>query len=728
MTVVVLVIGIALIFGLLRLLSGLPLPASQSDIFTSKVVVVGVTGRYQPDATDRKIISAHSQDVQAGAISTRPGIQGECAAAGWLTIGAGRRTTAGGLCTPTVTRHGSTATVDRWQRRLAASTAHQGDAVLGTLAKQSPRCIGAVGPGAALAAADPNGTVDHYRTAEAFTADKYRLDCPVTLVDAGASSDRVITALADRDDVTLVVTGVGPTAGTHDDNLQLIYRLGTTMPGLMTSETTRRKGIVTLIDLTRTILGFSAQGKGIPADAPLDGTKITVQQQPVSAQGISNHLRTIANLSGVAPTGYVVGGVIGVILAAGVALGLVRRWWPIATVGIAGLGTLTAALMLTGSIPWAAAGHPTAALLITLCCWVAALTAGTIGLARLLRLPIPIVAAILTMATFTTDAALGGVMQPGSLLNSRPVAGGRWYGFGNSTFGSYAVATVVVAGSAAHLLGRAASAGRVARRWLPPVAVLAIGGLAVVCEGWPSMGADFGGVISLTPTVLFLALAVSGWRITWRRLALIGCAAVVAVGVVSVLDWMRGQGQRSHLGDFVQRVISGDAWPIIFRKAVASGSTLIAPLGIIGIVVGLAVWLAIFRRLHHAIPDDEFSTFRATAITACATGIIGTLLNDAGISVFLTVTGPFAVTVVGLLHLRYRRYGWAAIVRGEYFADRPTGAFAADHDAPWLSGHDDTATSAPEVHSRKDGRSRDRRPRDPRRSGNPAVRGRSRRR
>ena len=669
------VIGLAVVFGLLRLLSQLPEPPSPSAIYTEKVVVVGVTGRYQPNATDDKIISAHTDDVQGGAMSVRPRHQGECAAAGWLTVGAGRRTGAGGLCTPSVTGSGDSARVDNWQARLKIAASNSGDAQLGTLTDLSRGCVGAVGPGAALAAAEPDGTLQDYRTADSFASNGYRLDCPLTLVDAGAQSDQVITALADRDDVTLFVTGIGPVAGSHDDNLQLVYRLGTTLPGMMTSETTRREGVVTLIDLTRTLVDFSGGDQPLPAGAPLDGTLIQVHQQPISTKIISDHLTRLANLSAIAPIGYAVGGAIGVLMAVLLAIFVGVHWWRGARIMLAGLTTLTAALMLTGAYPWASQDHPAAALVITLCCWAVLLPALALGLSRWLKIPIPIAAAGITMATFTVDAALGGVMQPGSLLNSRPVVGGRWYGFGNTTFGCYAAATLVVAGYLAHRFARAADSekesGR-SRQWMPMIAVLVIGGVSVACEGWPSMGADFGGVISLTPTVLFLALAVSGFKITWQRLVLIAAAAVVVVAAVSVIDWARGPGNRSHLGDFVQRVISGDAWPIIIRKAVASGATLIAPLGIVGVIIGVIIWIVIFRRLRHAITADLFSTYSATAITVLATAIIGTLLNDASISVFLTLTGPFAVTTAGLLYYRLRPYGWPAVLHGRDFADQPT--------------------------------------------------------
>ena len=73
------------------------------------------------------------------------------------------------------------------------------------------------------------------------------------------------------------------------------------------------------------------------------------------------------------------------------------------------------------------------------------------------------------------------------------------------------------------------------------VAVAAIGLGIVICEGWPTMGSDFGGVIALSPAVLWLVLAMSGVRITWPRLLIIAGSAVVARGA----DLSAGLGPRS---------------------------------------------------------------------------------------------------------------------------------------------------------------------------------------
>ena len=105
-------------------------------------------------------------------------------------------------------------------------------------------------------------------------------------------------------DITLIVTGVGPNAGSDDPSLQVIYRLGTTLPGWLTSASTRREGIVTLTDLTRTLIDFGAPGGHRSA---IDGSPFAVYDAPIShVDGIDAKINSVAALSDAAPIGYLV--------------------------------------------------------------------------------------------------------------------------------------------------------------------------------------------------------------------------------------------------------------------------------------------------------------------------------------------------------------------------------------------------------------------------------------
>jgi hypothetical protein len=632
---------LALLAGCAVLFLGLRLVASQQRRpvqfpMPGQVMVVGVTGHYALTAADRAVLQDHAATAQVGAVSVRPRYIGDCAAAGWATLGAGRRTSVAGLCNPQV----QDGRVTDWPQRLAAAAGRSGDAQLGTLAASVPGCIMAVGNGAALAAALPDGSLARYETLPQFLASGGSSPCPVTLVDAGNDSDSVITELAGQAGVTVILTGIGPPAASDNPGLQVIYRLGSGPPGWLTSASTRRAGVVNLADLTRTLID-SARQDGAPA-APLDGAPIQVFPTSVTVADEEDHLRALAALSYAVLVGDAALGIGGAALLVIMIIGLVRRRLTAPRL-ILGLGTvLPAAMMLTGAAPWNEADNPGIALTMIVFAWAAVLTAAAFELAKVFKVPVAVAGAAITMAAFTIESALGGVMEPGSMLNSRPVNGGRWYGFGNVSFPVYAAAALILAGYVAHRLRLAG------HRLAAVVAAAVIGFTVVLCDGWPSMGADFGGVIALTPGLIWLLLTLYGIRLNWGRLLAISAGTVALIVAISWLDWLRGPTSRSHLGSFFQRVLDGDATDVIIRKAVSAAQSMISPLGIVSILGGILLWVLIFTRALPAL-SPTFTTIRPTAIAALATAIIGTLLNDGGISVWLTLTASFTLAIGSLL-------------------------------------------------------------------------------
>lgn len=634
---VLVLLALAGVFAGLRFVHSIQPEPEPSAIYTPKLVVVGIEGRYRTTPVDDALLSTRADAMQVGAISIRPRYLGDCAAAGWTTLGSGRRAAVGTLCDPQVVD----GKIADWPDRLAAAQANRGDAKLGTLAAESVDCVAAVGPGAALAAAQPDGTIEHYQSPESLISNQFQLSCPVTLVDAGAQSDQIIEALAKNPDVTLIVTGIGPVSGSKDPRLQLIYRLGTTLPGWLASPSTDRHGIVLLSDLTRTMVDFS---HGDPSETlllPIDGSALSVDPGIVSVQAINDHLRAMDALSSASTPVFIAMGVVGALVVGAMIICIRQRRFAVLQILGSVAVMMTAAMVLTGIYPWQNAKNATITLGLVFVIILAALTAAALGLARLLTIPIAVAGAGLTVAILTADAALGGLLQPGSLLALRPTNGSRWYGFGNVTFSAYAAAGLVLGGWVAHRLLAAE------REFRATVAVLAIGFGIVICEGWPSMGTDFGGVIALTPAVLLLAFKVSGLRVTWLKVVITGVSAVLAIAAISLLDWRRPVDERSHLGNFVQRIIDGDALDVVARKAATSVGTMITPLGIGSILLGAALWFVFFRYL---IPQlvDTFSTLQAVAVAALATTILGTVLNDGGISVIVTLTSAFSFTIASL--------------------------------------------------------------------------------
>jgi hypothetical protein len=649
---VLLLLALGALFVGLRGIHALAEQPQESAIFTDQVVVVGVTGRTELTPADRAVLGTHLDDAQTGMVSIRPRYVRDCAAAGWTTLGAGRRAAVGDLCAPEV-QNGK---VTDWAARQAAAAARRGDAQLGTLAGSVPGCVAAVGPGAALAAAKPDGSVAHYQSPEEFVAAGMQTQCPITLVDAGPLSDQIITQLADRKDITTIVTGIGPAAGSDDPSLQVIYRLGTTLPGWLTSASTRREGIVTLTDLTRTLIDFGAPGSTVP----VDGSPFAVYGANLTLDAIDAKIDSIAALSDAAPIGYLVLGLGGAVLFVIMVVDVLRGRFLLPKLILTFGGVLLAAMTLTGAVPWQNSGSPGLVVSLVVAGWSVTLTALALFLGRLAQVSNIIAATALTVAAFTFDAALGAVMQPGSLINSRPIFGLRWYGFGNVTFAGYATAGLFLAGYVAH---RCLVAGR---RAAAVAAVGAIGFGIVICEGWPSMGSDFGGVIALTPAVLWLMLALSDVKITWLKLLVIAGSALLAVAVISVLDWLRGPDRRTHLGNFVQRIIDGDALDVISRKAVASAETVASIVGIGSLLIGVVLWIVIFKYVVPRVSSD-FTTVRSALIAMLIVAIVGTLLNDSGIFVWLTVTGQVTAVMGWFFFDWAQRNDWTvSTIRAEH--------------------------------------------------------------
>jgi hypothetical protein len=180
---------------------------------------------------------------------------------------------------------------------------------------------------------------------------------------------------------------------------------------------------------------------------------------------------------------------------------------------------------------------------------------------------------------------------------------GRSEGFGNVTFAAYAAATPIVVGYLAHRL-RTSGHRRTA---LIPVAMIGLG--VVVCGGWPSMGADFGGVLVLTPVLLWLLLVPAEIPITRPKLIAIASSAQLLVGTISWLDWLRGPTARTHLGGFFQRILDGDAVNIIIRKAAAATGSMLNALAMGLVLAGVVIWVLLLRRLLPPLPTESATRY-----------------------------------------------------------------------------------------------------------------------
>ncbi|GAB2463251.1 hypothetical protein [Xylanimonas ulmi] len=662
------------------------------------LVVIGTSGLRWPDvrpdgAAAPALAQLLADGADAGGVALPVGRAARCAEGGWLALSAGtlaevatQRGPDGRWACPaldaTPTADGGARVTD-WDDLEALQEGSSLGARLGELGAaltaptaapgSTPVCATAVGPGAGVALADRSGTVARYRSLDAaLDPDGDAFDCPVTLIDAGAvdrtAPDRA-TAVAALDatvgalvaqappDATVVVVDVAPQPGARPALGVALARPPSGLedpPRYLSSSATRTDGVARLLDLPATLLAAA----GLEVPTALDTTPLLrAGVRPPGADATADALADITMRDQVRRSTYVwfvdapmwTGlGLAALVWLVG-AVPALRRRVPAAVRRVVevvtyALATLSAAVFLTGLTQWWKFGNPTLAL------WVGvALTAAIVaGLATLVpRAPAwgrtGAIAGI-TFLVLTLDGVLGTPLNRTSPLGSAPTFGARFFGFGNPTFSVYAVTGLLFAAAVGQALlwrGNRRAAG---------IWVAVIGAVAMIVDVWPTFGADLGGGLVLVPAFVVVGLAAAGSRVTFRRFVLVAAAGVGAVGLVGLLDWLRPEAERSHLGWFVDQVITGDAWVIVVRKAAAAAQSVLG---------GPTIWVTLAVFALAAVPllgttrvrarwtprwfaraEEQWPLLRPAVVGIWVAAIAGSVVNDFGARIAMIALVP----------------------------------------------------------------------------------------
>ena len=216
------------------------------------------------------------------------------------------------------------------------------------------------------------------------------------------------------------------------------------------------------------------------------------------------------------------------------------------------------------------------------------------------------------------DVVAGAPLQLASLAGYSPIVAGRFVGFGNLAFAIFGTAALLchrgpgVRAVAPHVSGSSS----------PSLAVL-----AVVVDGAPALGSDFGGVLALVPAFGTLGILATGRRMSWTRLAGLFGVGVVVVGVIAFLDYLRPEEDRSHLGRFVDSLVSGDAASIVQRKIEANLSLLTTSVLTLMVPLVLVFLAFLVRRPSGLLPWTfvRVPTLRSGLLAVLVLGVVGAL-------------------------------------------------------------------------------------------------------
>ena len=187
-----------------------------------------------------------------------------------------------------------------------------------------------------------------------------------------------------------------------------------------------------------------------------------------------------------------------------------------------------------------------------------ALSAGLAAVAlRARRHPLSplVVVAVVTTLVEIIDAATSGFLQNMSLLGYTPVTAARFYGMGNMGFAVLGASALIVAG---------AWVATLPNRRDGLVAAAALLALVTAVDVLPSLGADFGGVLTFLPVFGATVLAWAGFR--WSRTRVVALVVLCALAVVLIVVLEARSGGDGHLARFASGDLSA-MWDVIVRKA-----------------------------------------------------------------------------------------------------------------------------------------------------------------
>ncbi|NYE45287.1 hypothetical protein HDA32_000407 [Spinactinospora alkalitolerans] len=680
------------------------------------VVLVGVPGLMweEIDAETMPNLWALAQESAIGNMSIRTVTSRTCPVDGWLSVSAGQRAASErqtySICElPRLPeRDGDGAVVPDYSEHIEYNAASRFAARVGLLGDAVHAAGGstlAVGPGAALAAADGDGRVDRYLSGVDGLRPEYWDEAELAVIglddladlyldppknpDAEIDEDAVEEQeepepdpIQDADRVerlsavdaqlgtvldslppgsVLMVAGVSVEAGASNLNAALLHGVGPDGEdfdgGYLASESTRRAGLVTLTDITTTLLhalsvdnppGLVGRAwMEVPAPADFDEAVTGLVEFNTAAKVVESLM-----------AGFFSGLVALQLLIYAAAAYTLKRYGDrdrkkrdlvlsvTRVVALAG-AAFPVSSYLSNLIPWWSAETPQLALLSS----VLLADALVVGAAmagpwrRGILGPSTVVAGVTTAVLFI-DMCTGANLQMNSPTGYTPIVAGRFYGLGNIAFATFATGMLMTVAGIAHVL-----LARGLRTWAVASA-LVIGVATLFVIGWPNLGTDFGGVVALIPGLAVTVLMIAGRRVTPFRLLAVAGVAVAVISALAYLDYLRPPNERSHLGLFAGQVVNGEAWTVVSRKLGAMlgslGNWQLTLLSACALLFLFAVlnnptnWrMGVLQRVYEYAP-----TLRAGLTGSLVTALTGFAVNDSGIAIpalALTVAVPLTL-------------------------------------------------------------------------------------
>ena len=460
------------------------------------------------------------------------------------------------------------------------------------------------------------------------------------------NADKIISELLKRIDLSrtllLIITPCPTLAAKEKKNTLtpiIILKEGE-RPGLLTSFSTRRRGIVTNCDIAPTILIYL----GIKVPPFTTGRKIYSEDSKSSLKEVLNLNRKLASLEAQRrPLLY------SVVIFQSIASILVliftllkarlsSSFFPFSNFLLLSLAALPLGLLL---LPLIFSGTilKSAIFLILIILLLAVLSKGAFSRVNALTSLYLILTLILAI-----DILSGSNLMKYSLLGYSFIEGSRFYGIGNEYMGVLVSSSLI---GITLLLDRPSSFKILKKLFIPfSISIFLLIAL-------PVLGANVGGGITAIFAFGFAYLKLSGQKINFKRVTYLILLLITALGALALLDLSASKVEESHLGRFIESATLGGpliAFKVISRKLSMNLTLIHYTIWSKVLLVSLGIITVLFFKPAGILKKiaDDFPHLFSGLLGVAVGSIAGLIFNDSGIIV--AAWGMFFITIT-LLYL-----------------------------------------------------------------------------
>lgn len=247
----------------------------------------------------------------------------------------------------------------------------------------------------------------------------------------------------------------------------------------------------------------------------------------------------------------------------------------------------------------------------------------------------------LTSIILLADMSLfGQYLIKNSLLGYDPIIGARFYGIGNEYMG-------VLVGASICTLSIIAQRYKLKNYILIPISLIVI-----FIMGNPSMGANVGGTITITAALIFFILKINNIKIDLKKASVILIGIISVVTVMAIIDF--NSENKSHLAGTITNIMQtgpSAVIQIIVRKLSMNMKLISASIWSRVLILAIILMTMLFYRPFGVLKilAQKYPAVAKGWVAILAGSIIGFLVNDSGVVAAATGIGYIIVPMLLML-------------------------------------------------------------------------------